>query len=106
MHLDDIGTQARVARLTMNDQLEIRILTNHKLSYLDNPLTVDGIWVVGVGVDGLGWCYHPTLLQDVFVKNIGKLYAYTFKAMLLKFYLLTIKKISRYLEHILDSFQY
>ena len=35
-----------------------------------------------------------SLLQDFFVKNIGKLYAYEFLALLLKFYWLTFKPIS------------
>ena len=35
--------------------------------------------------------FPPQLLQDFFVKNIGKLYAYDLLAMLLEFYWLTLK---------------
>ena len=37
------------------------------------------------------WFKHP-LLQDFFVKNIGKYYAYDYLAMLLKFYWLNFEK--------------
>ena len=35
----------------------------------------------------------PLMLQDFFVKNISKLYAYGFLPMLLKFYWITLKDI-------------
>ena len=81
-------------------------------------------------VNGIWGCLHP-LLQDAFVKNVGKLYAYDFSAMLSKFYWPTFKRIVkalaslvsfhvtysrqgvnenlqflRFLEHTSESFQY
>ena len=47
------------------------------IDFTPTPLTVDGI----------------PLLQDFFVKNMGKVYAYDFLVMLLKFYWPTFKKV-------------
>ena len=40
----------------------------------------------------VGGCVYAVLLQDFFVKNIGKFYTYDFLAILLKFYLITFEK--------------
>ena len=73
--------------------------------------------------------FKPSLLQDFFVKNIGKFYAYDILAMILKFYWLTVKSkaldplgscqvtfcrqwvnesllFARFSEHISETFQY
>ena len=43
---------------------------------------------------GRGGVFTLPLLQDFLMKNIGKLYAYDFLAISLKFYLLTFEKKS------------
>ena len=59
------------------------IITKGKMKR--NQLSVNGIWK---------WFRPP--LQDFFVKNIGKLYAYDFLPMILKFYWPTFRKCQGY----------